>query len=53
MRNQHQPFAISGGPAFKTRMKRQSKVCAPIRSSVSAQLPDRKQSRQSRADGCD
>jgi hypothetical protein len=39
------------GPAFKARMKRQSKVCAPIRSLVSAQLPDRKQSRQSRADG--
>jgi hypothetical protein len=35
------------GPAFKARMKRQSKVCAPIRSLVSAQLPDRKQSRQS------
>jgi hypothetical protein len=38
-------------PPFKARMKRQSKVCAPIRSLVSAQLPDRKQSREPMA--CD
>jgi hypothetical protein len=30
------------GPTFKVRMKRQSKVCAPMRSLVFAKLSDRK-----------